>query len=66
MIKKMVMPGESIAEEGESGDTDDTDSVESYPGFVSIGDIDESPGPSVPSPLHTRSYGNAKKTKVTA
>ena len=36
------------------------------PGIASTGDIDESPGitgPSVPSPLHTRPYGEAKKTK---
>ena len=31
MIRKMIIPGERIAEEGESGDTDDTDSEESYP-----------------------------------
>ena len=81
MIRKMVVPGERIAEEEESEDTDDTDSVESYPDIASIGDIGESsdisspgcsilspdtalPGPSIPpSPLHTRSYGKAKKTR---
>ena len=42
MIRKMVIPGERIAEEGESDDTDDTDSVKSYPDIVSIGDIDRS------------------------
>ena len=74
MLRKMVIPGERIAEE-ESEDTDDTDSVESYPDIASIGDIDESsdilsdmlspdpPGPSIPSPVHTRSYGKAKKSK---
>ena len=30
MLKKMVISGERIAEEGESEDTDDADSVESY------------------------------------
>ena len=54
MVRKMVIPGESIAEE-ESEDTDDTDSVESYPGIASIGDIDRTaPGvltsdPDIPS-----------------
>ena len=65
MLKTMVMPGESIAEE-ESEDTDDTDSVESYPDTASTGDLGESsdiPGPSVPSPLHTRCYGKPKRTK---
>ena len=38
MIRKMVIPGERIAE-AESEDTDDTDSVESYPDIASIGDI---------------------------
>ena len=42
MFRKMVIPGERIAEEGESEDTDDTDSVESYPDIASIGDIGES------------------------
>ena len=67
MLKKMVIPGESIAEE-ESEDIDD--SVESYPATASIEDIGESsdmlspdtPGPSIPSPTHTRSYGKTKKT----
>ena len=36
MIRKMVIPGERIAEEGESEDTGDTDSVESYPYIASI------------------------------
>ena len=70
MFRKMVIPGERIAEEGESEDTDDTDSVESYPDIASIGDIGESSDVSSPvtpgippSPLHTRSYGKAKKTK---
>ena len=40
MIRKMVILGERIAEEGESEYTDDTDSVESYPDIASIGDID--------------------------
>ena len=39
MLKKMVIPGERIAEE-ESVDTDDTDSVDSNPDIASIGDID--------------------------
>ena len=70
MLKKMVIHGERITEEEEgSGDTDDTDTA-------SIGDIGESsdilssdisdissPGPSIPSPAHTRSHGKAKKTK---
>ena len=70
----MVIPEERIAEE-ESEDTDAADSVESYPDIASIGDIGESsdissPGilsPDTsgipPSPLHTRFYGNATKTK---
>ena len=74
MLNKMVIPGERIAEL-ESEDTDDTDSVEPYPDIASIGDIGESPGvlssdsgtssssPSIPSSLHTRSYGKARKTK---
>ena len=68
MFRKMVIPGERIAEEGESEDTDDTDSVESYPGIAPIGDIGESfdiSSPGIhgipPPPLHTRSYGKAKK-----
>ena len=75
MIRKMIILGERIAEEGESEDNDDTDSVESYPDIASIGDIGESSDISSPgilspdtsgipsSPLHTRSYGNAKKAK---
>ena len=74
MFRKMVIPAERIAEEGESEDTDDTDSVESYPNIASIGDIVESsdisspgilspdtPGPNIPSPAHAPSYGKAKK-----
>ena len=67
----MVIPGERIADV-ESEDTGDTDSVEPYPGIASIGDIGESsdisspgissPGRSIPSSLHTRSYGKARKT----
>ena len=74
MIKKMAIPGGGKAEE-ESEGTDDTDSVH---GTASIRDIGESldiSSPSTlspetasrsippPSPLHTRSYGKAKKTK---
>ena len=67
MLKKMVIPGEWIAEEG-SEVIDDTDTA-------SIGDIGESsdmlssdissPGTSdiPPSPAHTCSYRKAKKTK---
>ena len=51
MIRKMVTPGERIAEEGESEDTDDTDSVESYPDSASIGDIGESSDISSPGIL---------------
>ena len=78
MRKKMIIPGERIADV-EFEDTDDTDSVESYPDISSIGDICESsdisspgilssdPGISssghrVPSFLHTRCYGKARKT----
>ena len=39
MLKKMVIPGDRIAEEGESEDTDDAGSVESYLDIASIGDI---------------------------
>ena len=67
MLKKMVIPGERIAEAEEgSEDTDDKDTA-------SKGDIGESslssdissPGTSdiPPSPAHKRSYGKAKKTK---
>ena len=76
MLKKMVIPGERIAEV-KSEDTDDTDSVEPYPDTASIEDIGKSsdissPGilssdssissssPSIPSSLHTRSYGKAR------
>ena len=74
MIRKMVIPGERIAED-ESEDTDDTDSVESYPDIASIGDIDRTaPGiltsdSDISSPLmppsaaRTRSHGKARKTK---
>ena len=78
MLKKMVIPGERIAEE-ESEYTDDTDSVESHHDIASIGDIGESsdistPGiPSsdfgislpgiAPSPAHTSPHGKAKRTK---
>ena len=41
MLKKMVIPGERIAEKGESEDTADADSVGSYPGIASIGDMVE-------------------------
>ena len=56
-------------EEGVFEDADDTDRVESCTDSASIGDIDEStpnissPGSSILSPLHTRAYGKAKKTK---
>ena len=66
MTRKKVIPGERIAEEGESEDTGDTDSEESYPGIASIGDIigrtapgiltsgsDISPPGNPPSPVHT-------------
>ena len=70
LLKKMVIPTERITEGEEeegSGDTDDTDTA-------SIGDIGESsdilafdvssPDYGIPqSPVHTRSYGKAKKTK---
>ena len=65
MLKKMVIPGERIEEEG-SEETNDTDTA-------SIGDIGESsdissnissPGASdISSPAHSRSYGKAKMTK---
>ena len=75
MIRKMVIPGERIAE-GKSEDTDDTDNVESYPDIASIGDIIGRTAPGIlksdsdisspgmpPSPVHTRSHEKAKKTK---
>ena len=43
MIRKMVIFGKRIEEEGESEDTDDTDRVESWPDIASIGDIDRTP-----------------------
>ena len=63
MLRKMVIPGERIAEV-ESEDTGDTDSVEPYPDICSMG----IPGIlssdlCIPSPLHTRAYGKARKTK---
>ena len=66
MPKKMVIPGEMIAEEEGSEDTGDT---------AYLGDIGESsnmllsdilsshPSAIPPSPAHTRSHGKAKKTK---
>ena len=79
MLKKMVIPGDRIAEV-ESEDTDDRDSVEPYPDIATIGDIGESSditspgilssdsgipssGSSIPSSLHTHSYGKCRKTK---
>ena len=79
MLRKMVIPGERIAEV-EFEDTDDTDIVEPYPDIASIGDIGEisgisspgilpsdsgisSSGPSISSSLHIRSYGKTRKTK---
>ena len=66
MLKRMIVPGESIPEE-ESEDSEGTDTD-------AMGDISElSPiimssdsgtmSPADPSPAHTRSYGKAKKTK---
>ena len=68
MLRKMIVPGESIVEE-ESEDSEDTDND-------SVGDSSEpailssvimssdsgimSPGP---APAHTRSYWKARKTK---
>ena len=66
MLKKKTISGERIAEE-ESEETDDRNSVGSYPDIASKGDIGRtasgmlSPGPRVPSPAHTRSYGKTKK-----
>ena len=63
MLRKMVIPGERIAEV-ESEDTGDTGSVEPYPDISAMG----IPGIlssdlCIPSPLHTRAYGKARKTK---
>ena len=67
MLRKMIVPGEKIVEE-ESEESEDTDTA-------SIGDLSStisfrqsSSGPPShdippPSPVHTRSYGKAKKTK---
>ena len=58
LLRKMVVPGEKIAED-ESEESEDTDTA-------SIGDIGESSDSSIlspPSPAHTRSYGKARKTK---
>ena len=66
MLKRMIVPGESIPEK-ESEDSEGTDTD-------SMGDISElSPvmvssdsgmmSPAGPSPAHTRAYGKAKKTK---
>ena len=54
MLKKIVIPGDRIAEE-ESEDTDDTDSVESNPGTASIRDIGESSDISSPGILSSDS-----------
>ena len=75
-----VIPAERIAEEEVSEDIDDTNSVESYPDNASIGDIGRTapgiltfgsdtsspgtPGPSILAPVHTRSYGKAKKRRI--
>ena len=71
MLKKMVIPGERITEEEEeeSEETDDASDT------ASIGDTSPASSrkalddpsssrmpPPIPSPLHTRSYGKAKKT----
>ena len=57
MMRKMVIPGERIAEEGEYEDTDDTDSVESYPDIASIGDIDRTAHGVLTSDSHISSPG---------
>ena len=54
MLRKMVIPGERIAEV-ESEDTDDTDSVELYPDIASIGDICKSSDISSPGILSSDS-----------
>ena len=69
MLKKMVIPGERIVEV-ESEDTDDTDTAAigdigessdiSSPGILPSDYGILSPGSSIPSPAHTRSYGKAK------
>ena len=66
MLKKMGIPGERIVEV-ESEDTDDTDTASigessdiSSPGILPSDSGILSPGSSIPSPVHTRSYGKAK------
>ena len=58
MLRKMIVSGERIVDEEESEDTDHADTV-------SIGDIGESSTgilpPGLPSPVHNRSSGKAKK-----
>ena len=56
MFRKMVIPGERIAEE-ESEDTYDADSVESYPDIALIGDIGESSDISSPGILSPDTSG---------
>ena len=60
MLRKMVTPGERVAEEEESEDTDDTDTA-SIRDICESSDILSSDVSS--SPVHTRSHGKAKKTK---
>ena len=67
MLMKMVMPGERIVEvESEDTAATDTASIGDIGGSSDIVSSDiSSPGTSdiPPSPVHTRSYGKAKKTK---
>ena len=64
MLRKMIVPGESIVEE-ESEDSEDSVAGESTdsssppikPGLFTKSTIEP------PSPAHTRSYGKARKTK---
>ena len=48
-----------IASIGDTGESSDISSDISSPGILSP----DTPGPSIPSPAHTRTYGKAKKTK---
>ena len=79
MLKKMVIPGGRIAEveSEDTDDTDSVEpypdiasigdigesSDISSPGILSSDSGKSSSGPSIPSSLHTRSYGKSRKTK---
>ena len=64
MLKRMIVPGESIPEEesedSEGTDTDSMGDISELSPVIMSSDSGMSPGP---SPAHTRSYGKVRKTK---